>query len=280
MAPGTKPGKDAKSAPKQSTKNEKFKDKDKINPFQRPTKNMSRAGDLRKQRDAFNVIIAEEQAQKAREIKELEEKIAYYKKDNEKLLRQQTAKFGLTLDNLEVVREELDQARLTNDSLYRDLESKKEECDKLQSTMDNVLKKISEAMIDSSDLNRERRIYEQEREQVARNEIRIHQLVQSNKDMRALLLKHKINPNVDASKIHVKSSSPRSEISHKSSTLPVIYNRQNLTSFRSEEEGRPLRQKRKLKGILRRSKSNNCPEFINAREYFRRRPSYPVEIYV
>jgi hypothetical protein len=270
-----KPGKDIKTGSKQAKQN--TKDVDKVNPFQRSAKNMSRAGDIRRQRDTYNEIIAEEQAQRANEIKDLEERILYYKRDNEKLLRQQTVKYGTTLDGMKVIREELDQSRLANDSLYREVESRKEECDKLQNEMDLVLSKINEHMIECSDLNRERRIFEHEREQVARNEIRIHQLVQANKDLRAQLLKNKINPNTDASRIHIKSSSPRSEKIPSDPTLPMIYNKHNLLSVRSEADllSHHKKAKKPLKGILRRTRSNNSTEYMSAKEFFNRRPSYP-----
>lgn len=287
MAPGTKSGTKPKAEIK-SDKSEKKKksvtNMDKVNPIQRPSKIMTRTGDLRKQRDAYNAIIAEEQAEKEREIQELQDKIQYYKKDNEKLLRQQTTKFGLTLDNMKVVKEELEQARSTNDSLYREVEARKEECDKLQNTMDDVIRRINDLMIESSDLNHEKRVFEKEREQLARNEIRIHQLVQSNKDLRALLLKHKINPNTDASRLRVKTTSPRSEVSQSNIKLPMIYNKQNLLSFRSDEELRAIHNKKPLKGILRRTKSNNQTEYMSAREFFKRRQSDPwttaVEVFI
>lgn len=287
--PGTKPGTATKSVTKKTKETAKLKDMDKINPFQRPTKNMSRAGDIRKQRDAYGQVIVEEQAQKARELQELKDKITYFKRDNEKLLRQQTTKFGLTFDNMKVVKEELEQARLTNDSLFHEVESRKEECDKLQHIMDNVIKHINEHMLENSDLNREKREYEQDLEQVARNEIKIHALVQSNKDMRNLLLKHKINPSTDAAKMAVKTKSPRGEVSHKNNntnntSLPMLYNRHNLLSFRNDAEKRAV-QKRQPKGILRRTKSNNpTTNYVSAREFFKRRGSDPwaraVEVYI
>lgn len=289
-APGTRPARDEKSAKSdKSGKSRKGKpttqlSMDKVNPIQRPSKIMTRTGDLRKQRDAYNQVIEEEKAQKEREIRELREKIVFYKKDNEKLLRQQTAKFGLTLDNLQGVKEELEQARSTNDNLYREVEARKEECDKLQMEMDEVIRKINELMIESSDLNRERRTYEREREQVARNEIQIHHLVHSNRELRNLLLKHKINPNTDASRIHVKSKSPRSEPSQSNIKLPTIYNKQNLMSFRTAEELRPVHNKKPIRGILRRSKSTNQTEYMTAREFFRRRTTDPltkvVEVFI
>lgn len=274
IAPNTKEGAKSAKANAKGTSQASKPNKnslDKANPFKRASKDMKRAGDIRKQRNYYQNVIAEEREQKEREIRELQDKIVYYRRDNEKLLRQQKAKFGLKLDDLDVLKEDLDVARSTNDVLFQEVEARKEECDKLQHVMDNILNKINDVMVEKSDLNREKKYFEQEREKVARNEVKIHELVQSNKEMRAVLLQNKINPNSDASMIKAKTSSPR-HFSDIDSKLPVIYDRQSLLSFRSEENLGPSKRKPR-KGILRRTKSTSQGESVGAHGFLTRRTS-------
>lgn len=255
----TKPGKKGAKLEGKGLTGTKAAKKDKLadaNPIKRSSQSVGRAGDLRRHRDANAALIEEERAEQQREIRELKDKIEFYKKDNEKLLRQQTAKFGLTLDNMNYLKEDLEIARTANDSLFREVESRKEECDKLAEEMDNVIRKINDLTLDHSDLLRERRIYERELEQLYENELKIQKLTRANKELKNILLRNKINPNVDASTLKTRSASPHGGYYFDRPKLPTIFTKDNLLSFRNSK-GRQTMSRRSLTSRFRRTKSNS-----------------------
>lgn len=239
---------------------------EKINPIQRSNKNVKRSRDLRRQRDAFADKVAMEKAEQETELKDLRSKIDFYKRDNDKLIRQQCAKFGMTLDKVKFVKDDLEQARSTNDGLFQQVESRKQECEKLQKEMDNIIQKINEVMIESSDLKREKKLFEQERQHIKTNEAKIQHLVKMNKEFRSLLQQHKINPNTNASEInlHTLSETTGTPQVRNDSSLPIIYNRHNLLSFRSSEELRPSKK------TTRNKRAHKSTEFFTAKEYIRK----------
>ena len=239
---------------KETEKSRTIKDKDKprvkdilkdANPIKRSSRSVGRAGDVRRQRDSHAAKIEEEKAEQEREMQDLQEQIAYYRRDNGKIRRQQTAKFGLTLDDVNVVKENLEHARYVNNTLFREVESRKEECDKLAQEMDIVVDRIEELTFENSDLLREKRIYEHELEQTYQNQITIQRLQIMNKGMRTVLLQHKINPNADASKIKVSQTSPQTRENAASNrlNLPSLYAQGNLHGTR---ESRTVERRRHL----------------------------------
>lgn len=233
-----------------------------INPIKRSSETVGRAGDIRRQRDAMAAKIEEEKAEQEREMKELRDRIRFYKADNAKLLRQQTAKFGLTLDSLKDVQSDLSRARYINDSLFREVEARKEECEKLEHERDTVLQRINELAIEDYEFQREKRSHERELEQVHENYSKIQSLVKANKDMRTSLIKHKINPSSDASKLKMTSrmTTHDERYPERDTSLPVIYTNRNVQNRRGQREKVPAKRSNREK--LRRTVSD-------ARDYIR-----------
>lgn len=240
MPPKKKPPNvEAKKSGNVDRKRSKTKEKDVLadaNPIKRSSRAVGRAGDIRRQRDVHAAQIEQEKADQEQEIRQLRDKIAFYKRDNEKILKQQTKKFGTTLDDLKYVKDDLDQAKFFNNSLYQELESRKEENDKLTLEKEHVLTLINDLKAETSELEREKKIYERELNEVYRKELKVQRLQTSNKAMRSILIKHKINPNADASRIGVKSTSPQTQyyLPAKGSGLPTIYTKDNILSARRE----------------------------------------------
>ncbi|KAH3862683.1 hypothetical protein DPMN_025656 [Dreissena polymorpha] len=268
----TKSSKSVKSVETVKSKADNVKD---ISPIKRSSNTVGRAGDLRKQRDEFSQQIEKERREQEEDINRLLQQITHYRKDNDKLIRQQQAKYGLTLDTFKQVQEDLDLSRSTNDELYRHMESRKEECDKLQIEMDTVIQKINDAVLMTADLQREKRLYEKETAIVAQNEMKILKLTKSNKELRQLLIQNRINPTADASLIKARSTSPRGHTGDHIGHLPPpshfkkVYSKDNLMSFKTETELRPLRRPPN-KRLLRRARSltNGTKEHVSAREFF------------
>lgn len=233
-----------------------------INPIKRSSETVGRAGDLRRQRDAMATKIEEEKAEQEREMAELRDRIRFYKGDNAKLLRQQAAKFGLTLDSLKDVQNDLSRARSINDSLFREVEARKEECEKLENERDTILQRINQLAIEDYEFQREKRIHERELEQVLENNTKIQALVKANKEMRTSLIKHKINPSSDASKLKMTSRMTKHDERYpeRDTSLPVIYTNRNVHNRRGQREKMPPRRSNREK--LRRTMSD-------ARDYIR-----------
>jgi len=251
------------------------------NPIKRSTESVGRAGDLRKQRDEFAAAVEKERRLQEEDVRGLLEKIKFYRKENEKLMKRQEVQFGMTLDSYNHVKQELTSARQMNDELLKDMERKKVECDKLQQEYDKAVERVKAAMAETAELQRQRRLLDKDETRIEDNENRIEHLRQANKDLRRVLLRNKIDPNADATKIQdiLQAKAEESPIKFPympRSRFPKIVDKKSLMSFRSNDDLESLPAViPPRKGILRRSQSLNpeSTEYISAKNFLRRRNS-------
>lgn len=212
------------------------KKKEMKDPIQRQGKNIG-TRDLKKTRNAYQEQMDQEKADRERETRELRARIEYLKRDSEKIVRNQQLKFGTTLDDLKTVKHDLEQAKAINDALLKEVEAKRTESDRLQNIMDEIVYKINSVMIEATDLNREKRIYELNAKKIEKTEEQCQRLVKNNQDLRSVLLKNHLDPTADAGAIQTPVQSPRTTEKKRESSLPVIYNNKNLVQeFRSLED--------------------------------------------
>lgn len=228
MAPGSK----GQTGARMTMNQNQIKD-----PIQRQGKNIN-TRDLKRTRNEYQQQMEEARAEKERDIKELRAKIQLLKRDSEKMVRNQQLKFGTSLDDMKTLQSDLDQAKAINDALLKEVEGKRMESDRLQSVMDEIIYKINDVMLEASDLNREKRLYEANVHKIERMEAQCQRLIKSNRNLRAVLLKNHLDPTADANTI--RTPPPQKEPSYekiRESSLPVIYNKKNLVQeFRSLED--------------------------------------------
>ena len=241
----------------------KLKKPEIVDPIQRQGKDI-RTRDLKKTRNAYADQAAIERKERQRDIKELRAKIEFLKRDSEKILRNQQLKFGTTLDDMKTVKSDLEQAKSTNDALLREVESKRQECDRLQDGMDDIIHKINNVMLEASDLNKEKKTFEANTDKIAKVEARCQQLMKNNRDLRSVLLKNHLDPSADARTMQINANSPTIDINDKrrESSLPVIYNRKNLVSEFRSEENLYRKEKRRVKPVFRRAKQSISSDSI------------------
>lgn len=225
-------------------------------PIQRQGKNIS-TRDLKRTRNEYQQQAEETRAEREREIRELRAKIEFLKRDSEKIVRNQQLRFGTTLDEMKTLQSDLDQAKAINDALLKEVEGKRIENDRLQGDMDEIVYKINNVMLEASDLNREKKIYEVNKRKIERMEANCQQLIKHNRDLRSVLLKHHLDPTANAEAIPTPPplGSPI-PIKRRESSLPMIYNKKNLVQeIRSLEDlnKKELRKKEQKLGFRRAS---------------------------
>ena len=237
MAPGTKTQDGVAAATLSKGNYRNVANASNANPIKRTS--MARTADIRRARDSYAKQIADEKAEQERDMRDLRQKIAFFRKDNEKLLKNQRVKWGMTLDEMQVAREQLHDSKGSNDELYRELESKKSDCDKLQAELQSLTNKISIAMLELNDLNRERKLNAVDKVKLVEAEKRAGRLFKANRDLRSTLLRNKVDPNVDALTMSSLNSyvmpPPRQRVP-KTLHLPQIITKENLLSFRSMDD--------------------------------------------
>ena len=239
----------------------KLKKPEIVDPIQRQGKDI-RTRDLKKTRNAYADQAAIERRERQRDIKELRAKIEFLRRDSEKMLRNQQLKFGTTLDDMKTVKSDLEQAKSINDALLREVESKRQECDRLQDGMDDIIHKINNVMLEASDLNKEKKTFEANTDKIAKVEARCQQLMKNNCDLRSVLLKNHLDPSADARAMQIHSPPIDMIDKRRESSLPVIYNRKNLVSEFRSEENLYRKEKRRVKPVFRRAKQSNSSDSI------------------
>ena len=226
-------------------------------PIQRQGKDI-RTRDLKRTRNEYQQQVDAERAERNRDIRELRAKIEFLKRDSEKIVKSQQLKFGTTLDEMKTLQRDLDQAKAINDALLKEVEGKRMESERLQSDMDDILMKINDVMLEASDLNREKKIHETNVRKIDRMEEKCQRLIQNNRDLRSVLLKHHLDPNADAEGILTPPpiENPSPPIKIRESSLPMIYTKKNLVrEIRSLEDltKRDMRRKGNNLGFRRAS---------------------------
>ena len=233
-------------------------------PIQRQGKDI-KTRDLKKTRNAYAEQVEQERAERERDIKELRAKIEYLKRDSEKIIRNQQLKFGTTLDDMKTVKSDLELAKAINDALLKEVESKRQECDRIQDDMDEIIHKINNVMLEASDLNREKKIFEANTQKIARAEAKCQQLIKSNRDLRSVLLKNHLDPTADAREI--QQPSPVSD-KRRESSFPMIYNKKNLVSeFHSMQDLHRKEKKRNRAAFRRANKSGSTDNVYHLTNY-------------
>ena len=165
---------------------------------------------------------------------------------------------------MKTVKSDLEQAKSINDALLREVESKRQECDRLQDGMDDIIHKINNVMLEASDLNKEKKTFEANTDKIAKVEARCQQLMKNNRDLRSVLLKNHLDPSADARTMQINANSPTIDINDKrrETSLPVIYNRKNLVSEFRSEENLYRKEKRRVRPVFRRAKQSNSSDSI------------------
>ena len=277
---------DSKPDVAKETKRDGAKSKN-LNPIQRSKENIKRTHDVRKAKGKYDSRIKSVAEEQESDRQYLVDQINQFRRDNDRMLKQQAHKFGITLDEMKHVKEELEMSKNTNDALYHEVEARKEECDKLQAELDILAERMNELTLDRYDLLHEKRINKEEIIQLQKTENKVNALMKDNKTLRMQLLKEKIDPSADASKVGltantIMNNSPKSDVSHrgtrgsrfpsingrkrnaspKSDVVyyepdePVVYTRKSLMKIRSMEDLRPKEPPAK-QTHLQRSRSYN-----------------------
>lgn len=131
------------------------------------------------------------------QVKETKGTIKFLKKDNERLIRKQNMNFGATLDVVEEIKSSLISVKATNVKLYREMGETKEMHDNIEAELKAVKLKFSDTMTLISKFKKDSKEWVATREKLLKSEARCHNLLQTNKRLKDLLLKHHIDPNAD-----------------------------------------------------------------------------------
>ena len=179
---------------------------------------------------AVRKVVEEEEIKKApddQEITRVSLDLETMRKEQCSLIAKQEKKYGATVDTINTLQSDIYKAKGVNNDLIAEMKAEKDRLLYLQSHFSDLRRKFESYKSTLKLLKKEKELWEDSRTLLVETEEKCKRLTKSNRHLRALLLKHHINPDVDASTmgntIHIRKPkverkpinavSPRSRIS-------------------------------------------------------------------
>ena len=131
------------------------------------------------------------------EIKKTLGEINFLRKENERIQRKQMIEYGMTLDMLEELKDQLDTTKASNDKLHNDMVNAKILHDKLEEELSETKQKFSDTVKKCNDLERESKLWDKTKDDFLKVEERCTALRRNNRKLKIILLKHHISPDSD-----------------------------------------------------------------------------------
>ena len=177
-------------------------------------------------------------------------------KDTNRIRKRQRFEYGMTLDEIDSIREEIESIKVQNAKLYEEMAHSKAISDKLEKELEDTKRRYSETKEKLIDSKRESKTWQETKEKLIRTEARVNQLFKRNRKLRTVLLKHKVDPNIDAREIFYDNNSD-GEGSNKSLKSNKTFPKESKYFLRIEdrwgtiEELQQLRKEKRQKGSKR-----------------------------
>ena len=131
-----------------------------------------------------------------RELITLVAELENLKRENDFLIRQQEAKFGVTVDNAGHLKDELNKAKADNHSLLEEIQLGKHRCDRLHGDFIELQEKFESCERQLKQYRKQKKGWEDTKERLRVADDRCRRLLVKNKRLKTLLLKNNINPGI------------------------------------------------------------------------------------
>ena len=136
------------------------------------------------------------------------------KRENVRLRRQQEDTYGVSMDTVDRMKKELERAKTTRMFLLEDIEVRKAKSEKMEADIFELNMKLESYTKKINELNAMKNDWIDNSEKLVRSEEKCEKLSKVNKNLRMLLMKHRIDPK------SVDFDSGKSKNSYKSERIP------------------------------------------------------------
>lgn len=172
------------------SKNAKEKPKAEKQP---PKKKMTLAEEEEARKRQIDEQIEKERGRFLEQMEDLVKELEKLKAENEKLRRQQDSRFGGPIDTVDKMKQELDRLKSTNKFLLSDIETRKNQCQQLETQVFEMNIKAESSSKKMGDLLKENHRLKVERESLMQEKNRNQKLLEENRKLKQWLSSNKID---------------------------------------------------------------------------------------
>ena len=158
-----------------------------------PKKKLTLAEEEEERKKQIDEQIEKERGRFLEQMEDLVKELEKMKSENEKLRRQQDSRFGGPVDTVEKMKKELERAKATNKFLLTDIETRRNQCQQLETQVFEMNVKSEGTGKKVGDLLKENHKLKVERESLLQERHRNQKLLEENRKLRQWLSSNRID---------------------------------------------------------------------------------------